>query len=411
MTPRAPWNDEELDAFEAGLTPENLSALMRSTWTWDDRALRRDLAGLLTRLRAVSALVPGGPVHGLVRRRTLQEAAGFLAAVLGPRVIADSGHAASYSFAETLLRSPWLTGGAQDERLLRQLGVETAGALPDSDLPDFDLGASTSFATRLAAHALAASGDESAGAAYLAKIEAGALSATVGAAEASGSWDPALVRARAHRGADGWVLDGEKLFVPHAETSDVLFVIARSTAGPSLYAVDSGAPGLVVETMATIDPTRPLARVSLRQVPAVLLGVEGAGGRLMGSALDLASVSLAEEQVAGIRRCLQLGVAQANASGDERQHGELRLDLEVATALASSARVAVESGNADAGIAAAMAHLGCSEAFTRVARTVVPLAAESGAEADRLFLRAQSDDLLFGGPALYYERLLERLGI
>jgi alkylation response protein AidB-like acyl-CoA dehydrogenase len=414
MTPRAPWNDEELDAFEAGLTAENLSAIMRSTWTWDDRALRRDLAGLLTRLRAVSALEPGGAVHGLVRRRTLQAAAGFLAAVLGPRVIADSGHPTSYSFAQTLVRSPWLTGAAEHERLLTELGAETIAALPDSDLAALD--ASTAFATTLAAHALAASGDESAGAAYLAKIEAGALSATLAAAESSGSWDPALVRTRARRAADGWVLDGEKLFVPHADTSDVLFVVARSTAGPSLYAVDAGAPGLTAETMATIDPTRPLARVSLRQVPAVLLGVEGAGGRLMGRVLDLASVSLAEEQVAGTRRCLEVGAAVSPDAERHRQYGELRLDLEVAAALANSARVAVESGDAEAGIAAAMAHIGCSQAFTRVARAVVPLAAETGAddavaEAGRLFLRAQSSDLLFGGPALYYERLLERMGI
>ena len=34
------------------LTPESLSALMRSTWTWDDRALRRDLAALLVDLSA-----------------------------------------------------------------------------------------------------------------------------------------------------------------------------------------------------------------------------------------------------------------------------------------------------------------------------------------------------------------------
>ena len=63
------WNDEELAAFEAGLTPENLTAIMRSTWTWDDRALRRDLARLLTALRAVGELEPGGDVHRLVRRR------------------------------------------------------------------------------------------------------------------------------------------------------------------------------------------------------------------------------------------------------------------------------------------------------------------------------------------------------
>lgn len=38
--------------FEDALTPSTLSALIRSTWTWDDRALRRDLSGLLVELTA-----------------------------------------------------------------------------------------------------------------------------------------------------------------------------------------------------------------------------------------------------------------------------------------------------------------------------------------------------------------------
>ena len=44
MTETARWSDEELAALTDGLTAENLAAIMRSTWTWDDRALRRDLA-------------------------------------------------------------------------------------------------------------------------------------------------------------------------------------------------------------------------------------------------------------------------------------------------------------------------------------------------------------------------------
>ena len=207
------WNDEELAAFEAGLTPENLTAIMRSTWTWDDRALRRDLARLLTALRAVGELEPGGDVHRLVRRRALHSAAGFLAAVLGPRVIADSGHATSYSFSDTLVRSPWLAGGPDEERLLAAVGAAT---LEDgSGAAGFDLAASSSFAARgLAAHALAAAGDQEAGAELLSKIEAGALSATLAAAEASGSWDPALVRTRASLDGSQWFLDGREVLRP-----------------------------------------------------------------------------------------------------------------------------------------------------------------------------------------------------
>jgi alkylation response protein AidB-like acyl-CoA dehydrogenase len=401
MTQTGAWSDEELAAFEAGLTAQNLTAIMRSTWTWDDRALRRDLARLLTSLQAVEELDSDSDVHRLVRRRTLRSASSFLAGVLGPRVIADAGHAAGFSFAGTLNRSPWLTGGAGDEPLLRAAGAATAREAC------IDLDSSASFANALAAHALSASGDQGAGAECLSKIEAGALSATLAAAEVSGSWDPALVRTRATLEGPQWILDGEKFFVPHVETADVLLVVARSTAGPSLFAVEAAAPGWIARDMQSIDPTRPLARLTLRRVPAVLIGMEGAAGRLMGRALDLATVSLAKEQVQGARRCLELG---AGAVKDE-----LRVQVEVAQALWERARRLADGDTAEGSAAAAMAHIACSETFTSVAGATLRLVDEAGngatGEARRLFLRAQASGLLFGGPALYYERLLERMGI
>lgn len=419
MTKPGRWNDRELTAFEAGLTPENLSAIMRSTWSWDDRALRRDLARLLTALRALSELDEGGATHGLVRGRTLHAASEFLAAVLGPRVIADSGHAASYSFSETLVRSPWLTGGPEEERLLRAAGAVTEAE--PTDPVGFDLAAASSYASHgLAAHALSASGDQGAGAEYLSKIEAGALSASLAAAEASGSWDPALVRTRASLADSQWLLDGEKYFVPHADIAEVLLVVARSTAGPSLFAVDAAAAGVSVSAMPVIDPTRPLARLQLRQVPAVLIGTEGAGGRLMGRALDLATVSLAEEQVRGARRSWHLAATAVRAAesplGDAaRRCTELRVQVNVAQAMWEHARGLAGADTEEGSIAAAMAHVCCSETFTGVARAALQLVGGAGDaavdEATGLFLRAQSSDLLFGGPALYYERLLERMGI
>jgi alkylation response protein AidB-like acyl-CoA dehydrogenase len=413
VTKTARWTADELAAFQAGLTPESLAAVMRSTWTWDDRALRRDLALLLTALTAVGELDTGGDIHRLVRWRTLQAATVFLAAVLGPRMIADAGQLTSFSHA--LVRSPGLAGGPEDGVPIRALGAETVETLAGST--PVDLTSSREFASRLAARALSASRDQEAGAQYHAKIEAGALPATLAAAEASGSWDPAVVRTRASLRGSQWTLDGEKLFVPHADTADMLFVIARSTAGPSLFAVEKAAPGVTVSPMAVIDPTRPLARLQLDQVPATLIGVEGAGGRLMGRVLDLAMVSLAEEQVMGAHRCLELSAAAATAIVPAVRAtdliGELRLRLEVAHVMWDRARRVATTETDEAGVAAAMAHICCSEAFTRIARETVQLVGGEPAiaEAELLFRRAQSSELLFGGPAVYYERLLERMGI
>ena len=103
---------------------------------------------------------------------------------------------------------------------------------------------------------------------YTKAIESGSISATLAAAEQSGSWDPALVRTKAVRGTGGWQLSGAKLFVPSAEDADVLLVMARSIAGPSLFAVERSAPGLQVTPLSVIDETRPLYGVELADTPA-----------------------------------------------------------------------------------------------------------------------------------------------
>ena len=339
--------------------------------------------------------------------------------MLGPRVIADSGHATSYSFSDTLIRSPWLVGGPDEERLLTAVGAAT---LEDgSGAAGFDLAASSSFASRgLAAHALAAAGDQDAGAELLSKIEAGALSATLAAAEASGSWDPALVRTRASLEGSQWILDGEKYFVPHADTANVLLVVARSTAGPSLFAVEAAAAGLTVTAMPTIDPTRPLSRVRLSGVPAVLVGHRGSGRQADGARLSTwrrlagrgAGPRHAPLSRAGCR-CLEAADEPSGTSRDGTPSSGCR-PRSLGSLWQHARRLADDA--AEGGVAAAMAHIACSETFTRRRRR--DPAARRAKPRTRWSTRsrgstsaAQSSDLLFGGPALYYERLLERMDI
>ncbi|HJY74263.1 MAG TPA: acyl-CoA dehydrogenase family protein, partial [Streptosporangiaceae bacterium] len=156
----------------------------------------------------------------------------------------------------------------------------------------------------LAAQALLASADQAACARYLPGIAAGQTIATLAAAEGNASWDPAMVSARAERTGDHWALSGTKSFVIDGAIADLVLVVARSTAGPGLFAVDRGAPGLRAEPMTTLDPTRAMAALTFDQVPAVLIGSEGQAGRLMNRVLDLACVALAAEQAGGARRCL-----------------------------------------------------------------------------------------------------------
>jgi alkylation response protein AidB-like acyl-CoA dehydrogenase len=420
----------EVHVFEDLLTPESLSALMRSTWTWDDRALRRDLAALLVDLSgALNAAADDKTADHAetLRARALAAGAEFVANVLGPGLIADAGNPMRGQFAADAVdparfvrdassafarvqecstryveppvyppESSWLTLLSTDGHRGLASAMRAYG---------YHLHGSGFFATAgLAWQTLIAIGDESVE--YTKAVEAGAISATLAVAEQSGSWDPALVRTKAVRGAGDWQLSGAKLFVPAAEDADVLLVMARSIAGPSLFAVERSAPGLQVIPLSVVDETRPLYGIELADTPATLLGTEGAGGRLMMTAIDLASTALAAEQVGLIEKAIHLLAPAA----ESEQMAEVTLDHVAAASLWRHALAEQTAGSAGFSAAAAAAHIGCSRAAVRSATAAAAVVGPS-TETDALLRRSLSANLLFGGPALSHERLLERLGV
>ena len=414
-------------AFEDALTADKLTALMRSTWTWDDRALRRDLSSLLVDVAAANGDIGDEAIARTLRARSLASGARFAADVLGPHLIADAGsalrgdfvaaasdptafdriarkaHAEVRSRAADYLRALRETGYPEESTWLKLATAQETGLGAAMRGYGHSLSTTPLFSNiGLAWQSLRALGAD--GTEYRERIESGELRATVAAAERSGSWDPALVRTKAQPDDDGWRLSGTKLFVPDAAGADVILTVARSIAGPSLFAVDADAAGLSITELDSIDATRPLFRVELEDTPARLLGKEGRGGALMRETMDLAMTALAGEQVGLIERAVALLL--------HRDLGEAGPDL-AQTALDHATAVSLwkqaQSADAEVG-SAAMAHIGCSTASVRVARLAAEAATDSG-EVAALLARALSASLLLGGPAVFYERLLDRLDI
>jgi len=280
----------------------------------------------------------------------------------------------------------------------------------------------------LAAQALLASGDEAACARHLPPIAAGQSIATLAASEGNASWDPAMVSTRAERAADGsgWAVTGTKSFVIDGTLADLVLVVARSTAGPTLFAVHRGAPGLRAAPMTTLDLTRSMAVLTFDQVPAVLIGSEGQAGRLMNQVLDVACVALAAEQAGGARRCLELSAGYARTryqfgrpigsfQAVKHKCADMLVQVELAEATAREAARLADEGAAGFPVAAATAHVCCSQAYLFTAMENIQVHGGIGFTwehpAHLYFRRAKSSELLFGGPAVYHERLLDRLGI
>ncbi|MEU1513365.1 acyl-CoA dehydrogenase family protein [Streptomyces sp. NPDC005811] len=279
----------------------------------------------------------------------------------------------------------------------------------------------------LAAQALLASGDEGACARHLPGIAAGRTTATLAVAEDDGSWDPALITVRARPDGDGgWRLTGRKCFVIDGTTADLVLVVARTVAGPSLFAVDRLATGLSAEPLTTLDATRAMARLTFDAVPAVLVGTDGAGGRVMARVLDVASVGLAAEQAGGARRCLETSVEYARTRHQfgrpigsfqavKHKCADMLVQVELAEAASREAALLAAEGSADFPVASAVAHASCSKAYMVAAMENIQVHGGIGFTwehpAHLYFRRAKSSQLLFGGPAIYHERLLDRLGI
>jgi alkylation response protein AidB-like acyl-CoA dehydrogenase len=144
--------------------------------------------------------------------------------------------------------------------------------------------------------------------------------------------------------------------------------------------------------------------------------------------LDLAMTALAAEQAGAARACLE---ASAAYSRERVQFGRpigsfqvvkhkcadmlVRVQLAEAAAREAADAVAGVEGAPDPRVAAAVAHAVCSEAFMFVAAENIQVHGGIGFTwehpAHLYFRRAKSSQLLFGGPAVYYERLLNRAGL
>lgn len=296
------------------------------------------------------------------------------------------------------------------------------------------------FATvALAGQALTASGDRAAQARWLPGIAAGELTATVAVAEERGSWRVEDVATTATRVDEaGWTVSGTKMFVVDGATAGLLLVVAGTEAGPGLFAVENGVPGVTRTPLDALDPTRRLARVELDGVRALRVGPDGDATAYLRTVLDLAAVGLASEQVGGAQACLDAAVEYAKTrvqfgrpigSFQAVKHAcaDLLLAVEAARSAAHHAvtvaaqeqagEQAAESAGEPAELptSAALAAAYCAGTYTHAAKQNIQIHGGIGYtwehDAHLHLRRAKSSEHLLGAPAAHRARLADLVGI
>ncbi len=179
---------------------------------------------------------------------------------------------------------------------------------------------------------------------------------------------------------DGRV-SGVKVPVPDGDVAGEAVVAAADDAagGVTLCLVDLTGPGVRREAVATVDPSRPHARVQLEAAPAEPLGAPGQGWALLERLLDRAAVLLAFEQVGGAEAALHMArdyalgrFAFGRPIGSFQAIKHKLADVYVAVELARSNAYygawALSTGAPELPVAAAVARVSASEAFAHAAR-------------------------------------------
>ncbi|MBA0126794.1 acyl-CoA/acyl-ACP dehydrogenase [Haloechinothrix sp. YIM 98757] len=278
----------------------------------------------------------------------------------------------------------------------------------------------------LATNALLLSGDEDAMKRYLPEIASGERIATVGLSEDAGTFDECGIETRATRSGGGFVLDGVKNFVIDGNVASLILVPARLDGEISLFAVSADSPGLVRQTLPTMDQTRKQARLEFHATSAELVGGEGQGWQTVAGLLDLAAVGLAAEQVGGADRCLDMATDYAKVryqfgrpigsfQAVKHKCADMLLMVESAKSAAYYAGKAAAAGAEDLPLAASLAKAYCSEAFTYTSAECIQIHGGIGFTwehpAHLYFKRAKADELYLGDPIHHRAVLADRLGL
>jgi alkylation response protein AidB-like acyl-CoA dehydrogenase len=278
----------------------------------------------------------------------------------------------------------------------------------------------------LATNALLCSKDEVAQKQWLPTIASGETIATLATTEDSGRWELDAVSTSATKADGGWRLNGHKSFVLDGHTAALVLVAARTDAGLSLFAVESGASGLTRTPLATMDQTRKQARLVFEDTPATLVGRDGDAAPGLERTLQLACVALAAEQVGGAQRVLdnavdyaknrmQFGRPIGSFQAIKHKCADMLLEVESSKSAAYYGAWAAATDDEELPLAASLAKSYCSDAYFHCAGENIQIHGGIGFtwehHAHLYFKRAKSSELLLGDPAYHRELLAQRLGI
>jgi alkylation response protein AidB-like acyl-CoA dehydrogenase len=271
------------------------------------------------------------------------------------------------------------------------------------------------FSSVLAASALKLGGSRELNSKWLSALAEGIAIGTVAVVEAGGSIEDADIATTATKSGEGWRLNGVKMMVPYANVADFIVVAAKNDGGEILlFVVDAKAPGVTTRLLKSLDLTRRVSSVELKNAPAESLG----GENLFAKLTDVAAVAVAADSLGGTERALEMAVEYSKVreqfgkpigSFQALKHAaaEIVADIEPARALLwyAAYRAEEEGGSR----AASMAKLRLCDIYSRGTDRAVLMHGGIGFTWEHdmhlWYKRARFNESYFGSPGFHRERV------
>jgi alkylation response protein AidB-like acyl-CoA dehydrogenase len=282
------------------------------------------------------------------------------------------------------------------------------------------------ISTTLAASAIREAGTVDQQKRWLPSLADGSSIGTLAIQEETDSLAPDAFRLRGKPEKDGFVLSGDKLFVPDLGAAERIIVLFRTGSGPeelSLAMLDRSARGVKISDLPCMDQTKRLGRLTLEGVRVdadALLGLPGAAWPTVTLLLDLGACAVAAETIGAAEASLELTVQYAKEriqfdtligrfQGVKHPLAEMYTDVESFKSLVYYAAWALDEGLPEASLAVSRAKAYATEAFARIGIDSVQLHGAVGYtwEYDvQLYLkRSKWARPMFGDAEHHYDRV------
>jgi alkylation response protein AidB-like acyl-CoA dehydrogenase len=254
----------------------------------------------------------------------------------------------------------------------------------------------------------------------LTRLASGDAIGTLALAEKPGQNAVGAVETRFENGR----VTGTKLAVPDGAAADFAIVPARNGSKVSLYLVTLTGDGVKREPLRSLDPARPVARVTFEGAPAELLGEEGRGAAQADAILDRAADLLAFEQLGGASRAFEMtreftlqrfafGRPVASFQAVKHRLADLWCEIELARSNCYWGAWALSNEAPELGEAACLARVQASKAFDLAAVEMVQLYGGVGYtweyDCHLFYRRAKASAVVLGNPDSWREKLICRL--